>query len=223
MGLELDANDPESINRIKSEAPELRQLAKPIAFLKIYGGGAGKIQKVMKCSIERARAINDAFDELYKVTVQFNENNIALAKKQGYLEVAFGLKVQCPRINSKDNGVASGEARSVNNASSQSYGMLTNHASIEFLNRLKASEEKLNVKLVNQVHDCIYGIAKINPITIKWINDNLIDCMEWKDDPALEGPVDMTAELDLGLDAAHCKTIKNKATLEEIEEFLKGL
>jgi hypothetical protein len=101
--------------------------------------------------------------------------------------------------------------------------MLTNHANIEFLNRLKASEEKLNVKLVNQVHDCIYGIAKINPVTIKWINDNLIDCMEWKDDPALEGPVDMTAELDLGLDAAHCKTIKNKATLEEIEEFLKGL
>lgn len=222
-GIIIDTNDKESVNRVQAEAKDLRQASKPITFLKIYGGGAGKIQKVLKCSQLRAQEISEAFDELYAATAEFNERNTRLAKTQGYLDVAFGLRVFCPRINSKDSGIASGEGRSINNASTQSYGMLTNRASIEFLQRLKGSEYRADVKLVNQVHDCIYLLVRNDANVVKWVNDNLIACMQWKNDKALEGPVPMEAELDIGFDAAHCITIKNGIDTETITEILNGL
>lgn len=222
-GIFIDPEDKDSVNRVKDEAGDLRQKSKGVTFLKIYGGGAGKIQKTLKCTMERAQSISDAFDTLYKVTKQFNDSNTMLAKKQGYLDVAFGLRVHCPRINSGDTGVASSEGRSVNNATTQSYGMLTNKASIMFLEKLKKSAYKLDIKMINQVHDCIYFIVRDDPEVIQWLNTELIHAMSWKDDPALEGPVPMEAELDIGFDGAHCKTLKNGATIEEITEFISTL
>ncbi len=222
-GIVVDLSDKDSVNRIQTEAKDLRNGSKPITFLKIYGGGAGKIQKVLKCSAERAQGISDSFDDLYKVTKAFNDSNTQLAKAQGFLDVAFGLRVLCPTINSKDKGTASAIGRSVNNASTQSWGMLTNRSAIEFLERLKVSDERLNIKMINQIHDCSYFLAKENPTTIKWLNDNLIDTMRWKNDPALEGPVTMEAELDIGRGWYGCKTLANYVTLEEVVTFLGGI
>jgi len=222
-GIFINPDDKESVNRVQNEAADLRQKSKSITFLKIYGGRAGKIQKTLKCSRERAEEISDAFDNLYRATKQFNDSNILLAKQQGYLDVAFGLRVKCPRINAKDSKVASSEGRSINNSSTQSYGMLTNKASIIFLEKLKASKYPLDIKMINQVHDCIYFIVKEDVEVIKWLNDNLIEAMSWKDDPALEGPVPMEAELDIGYNGAYCKTLKNSATIEDVQVFLDAL
>jgi len=223
-GLMLDPTDPQSINRIQHEAKDLRQNAKPISFLKIYGGGAGKIQKVLKCSMARAQEISDAYDELYKDTMAFNADNISKAKRDGWLDVAFGLRVRCPRINARDGAIASSEARSVNNSVSQSYGMLTNLASKKFLDAVKVSEHKMDVKLINQVHDCLYGLVREDPNTAHWVNETLVPIMRWKDDPAIrDSIVTMEAEVDIGYDGAHCVTIANNTSLDEITAILGGL
>jgi DNA polymerase-1 len=223
-GLVLDPTDPQSINRIQQEAKDLRQNAKPISFLKIYGGGAGKIQKVLKCSMSRAQEISDAYDELYKDTMAFNAANIVKAKRDGWLDVAFGLRVRCPRINARDGAIASSEARSVNNSVSQSYGMLTNLASKKFLDAIKTSKYRMDVKLINQVHDCLYGLVREDAVAVQWVNETLVPIMRWKDDPAIrESIVTMEAEVDIGYDGAHCVTIANNASLNEIISILGGL
>ena len=47
--------------------------------------------------------------------------------------------------------------------------------------------------------------------------------MKWKAEGSLDGPVPMESELDLGFDGGHCTTLKNGASLEEIEVFLEEL
>jgi hypothetical protein len=48
--------------------------------------------------------------------------------------------------------------------------------------------------------------------------------MRWKDDPAIrESIVTMEAEVDIGYDGAHCVTIANNASLNEIISILGGL
>lgn len=223
LGLVLDPNEPKSINRIKDEAEALRNKSKPISFLKQYGGGASKIQKVLKCSQQRAVEISDAYDELYAGQIEFQKTNELFCKQHGYIELAFGLQLKTPRIHSKDNGVQSSEVRSSSNAATQSYGMLMNRAFIEFLDRLKASEFKNDVKLINTIHDAVYLLIREDAEVIKWVNDNLVDCMLWQEDPKLESEIKMGAELDLGRDWAHCYTLPNGFSEQNVALFLSKL
>jgi DNA polymerase-1 len=223
IGLDLDPTDPNSINRIQTEAKELRNKSKPISFLKQYGGGASKIQKVLKCTPSRANEISNSYDNLYSGLLDFQNSNEQFAKKAGYVELAFGLKLQTPRINSKDSGLQSAEVRSSSNAVTQSWGQLMNRASIDIDNRIENSEFVNDVKSINNIHDAWYGLVRDTPECIKWLNDNLIECMQWQEDPLLHSDIKLGAELDIGYDWAHCNTLKNNASLEEIEDFLKEL
>lgn len=223
IGLILDPSDPKSINRIKSEADALRNKSKPISFLKQYGGGASKIQKVLKCSQQRAVEISDAYDELYAGQIKFQKDNELFAKQHGYIELAFGLQLKTPRIHSKDSGVQSSEVRSSSNAATQSYGMLMNRAFIEFLQRLKASKYKMDVRIINTIHDAVYLLIREDAEVIKWVNDNLVECMLWQEDPKLQSEIKMGAELDLGYDWAHCYTIPNGLDSKSVEQFLELL
>ena len=76
---DLDPEDVEQVNSIERDYPEIRQNAKPISFLKQYGGGVGKIQQVLKCSKGRAQQISDAYDELYVGFAKFAQHNTSNA------------------------------------------------------------------------------------------------------------------------------------------------
>ena len=45
--------------------------------------------------------------------------------------------------------------------------------------------------------------------------------MEWQEGLIKSDEVKIVAEIDFGLDWAHQETLHNKATIEEIQEFLK--
>lgn len=223
LGLDLDPNDPDSINRIQTEAKELRNKSKPISFLKQYGGGAGKIQKVLKCSQQRAQEISNAYDTLYSGLAEFQNSNELFAKKNGYIELAFGLQLKTPRINSRDSGVQSAEVRSASNGAVQSFGMLMNRAFIEFLQRLEASPHRLDVKIINTIHDAVYLLVRNEATAVHWVNENLIECMEWQEDPRLHSDIKLGAELDIGFNWAQCYTIPNGFTKEHTSKFLELL
>lgn len=218
----LDPTDPASINRIKDEAKDYRQLAKPISFGKQYGAGPSKIQQLLKCSTQRARDVSDSYDDLYRVTKAFNERNNEKARQLGYAECAFGLRLYTPRINALDNATRSAEERSSNNAVTQSWGMLTNRAVIEFDKRVDDAGMYNDVKLINTIHDAIYLLIRKDAKVIKWVNDNLIECMMWQEHPTLESDVRMAAELDIGPSWKDQKTLKNNMTEEQISEILAG-
>jgi len=184
-----------------------------------YGSGAGKIQQLLKCSKAKAQSVFDAYHELYRDTAIYAERNVELAKVQGYITGAFGLKLRTPGIRSRDPKKVSSEGRSLNNMTIQSYGLLMNRAGIEFQKRIDADERLTDsVLVINQIHDALYGLVKNTPEMVKWVNDNLIECMNA---PFMENqPIPLESELDIGPSWDKQYTIPNGISEEVIAEAL---
>jgi DNA polymerase-1 len=220
-GLFLDPSDPKSINRIKEEADDLRSASKPVSFGKQYGAGAAKIAKTMGCSLERAREISDAYDELYKATIQYSRKNALFAKQNGYVTGAYGLKLRTPGIYSSDDGIRSSEERSLNNMTVQSWGLLMNRAGILMQEAIERDGMTDSVILINQIHDALYLMIKDDPNVIKWVNDHLIKYMI--EDFVEDQPIPLTAELDIGYSWDTMITLPNGISTEKVKEHRKKL
>jgi DNA polymerase-1 len=227
-GLDIDHDNVDSVNSIKELAPDIRQMAKPVGFLKQYGGGVGKLQQVLKCKKLRAAQISDAYDSLYWEVGKFAKAAIKEAMSTGEVKLAFGLTLKTPRLATAKHPehlseAQSSEARSAINAKTQSYGMLMNRAFIEFSQLVYDSEYRYDIKLISTIHDATYLLIKDDYAVVKWVNDNLIACMEWQDDPVLASDIKLGAELDVGYSGDKQKTLKNGATIEEVQQFLSDL
>ena len=69
------------------------------------------------------------------------------------------------------------------------------------------------------IHDAAYFIIKNTPEHIKFLNDVLIEEMEWNDDDAIRSTdVPMGAMLEIGKSWDKLIPIANKSTLKEIYE-----
>lgn len=188
-----------------------------------YGAGPTKLQRLLKCSADEAEQRWQSYHNLYSGITDLNYNNKIFAKANGYVECAFGHKVYTPNINAKDMKRASKDARSSSNAVTQSWGMLTNRAINEFDERLTNSPYRHDVKLINTIHDAIYLLIRENAEAIKWVNDNLMECMKWQDHPLIASDIPLTAELDLGYSWDAMKTLDNNVELEEVQKFISTL
>lgn len=92
----------------------------------------------------------------------------------------------------------------------------------EFYHKVRLSKYVSNIRFTNTIHDAFYLLIKNDPETIKYVNDTLIECMEWQNHPAIHSDeVKLGAELDIGKSWDKQYTLANKMTLKEIEEFLK--
>lgn len=180
-------------------------------------------------SEQEAEQVEKGYHEMYKVSDEWVANKIKQAEQQGYLDTAFGLRIRTPILaksilgNSKTPYLAIAEARSVGNAvSGQSYGMLTNRALNEFMERVWKSEYSLDIFPVATIHDAIYLVIKDNINVVKWVNDNLIDCMSWQELPELKhDKVKLSAELGLFYpNWANEITLLNKTSRKEIKEIV---
>ena len=178
---------------------------------------------------DEAKNIETNYHEMYKVSDDWVADKIKLAEQQGYLDSAFGLRIRTPVIaksvlgNSKTPNQALAEARSVGNAvSGQSYCMLTCRALNEFMERVYASEYKYDIMPVNVVHDAIYLMIRDNIHVVKWVNDNLMDCMSWQElDEIKHDKVKLSAELGLFYpDWSNEITLPNKCNRKQIKEIV---
>jgi DNA polymerase-1 len=178
-------NTLESINSIENKYPEIRQASKEPTFLLTYGGTYHGLMKNVGMKEADAKAIEKNYHKLYKVSDKWVNNALKKASISGYITVAFGLRVRTPILNitkysaNRMPSKAKAEARTAGNALGQSYCMLTVRAALEFFNRVIKSEYKYDIKLCNTVHDAIYLYSKNTLGCVKWINDNLIECMQW--------------------------------------------
>ena len=221
LGEELDPTDPASINRIKDELPEIRAKSKSPSFAMAYGSGAGKVKDLLKCTKAEAEAVFEGYHKLYRDTAIYAERNIEKAKAQGYINGAFGLKLRTPGIRSRDRIKVGSEGRSLNNMTIQSYGLLMNRAGIGFQKAIEDDNMINDVLLINQIHDALYGLVRNTPENVKWLNDNLIECMV--EDYVPDQEIKLEAELDLGPSWDVQTTIKNNLSLQEIKEALENI
>jgi DNA polymerase-1 len=227
---EYDINSVEDVNRFKKEHEDIRQEAKAPSFALQYLGTWATLVNNIGLPKPVAQAIEIGYHALYFGLAKFAEANKKFAAKHGYVQCAFGLRLRTPLLaqtilgNSFTPREAEKEARSSNNAITQSWGLLSNRAAIEIHNRIIASEYAEDIYIINQIHDAIYFTWRDDVNVTKWLNDNLIECMEWQDDPMIASDdVKLGAELDVGLSWDKQYTLKNKATLDEIQEFMKQI
>lgn len=192
---DIDPTSVESINSIAKKYKSLRQDAKMPQFLLTYGGTYIGIMEQGGFSEKEAKSIEANYHELYKESDQWVANKIKEACKTGYVEVAFGLRLRTPLLVRTDIGKsytpyqAQKEARTAGNALGQSYCLLNNRAAIEFMSRVNKSAYRLDIKLVCLIHDAIYLLVRDDIKIVKWVNDNLTECMAWQDLPELQHPI----------------------------------
>lgn len=227
----IDLNDPKSVNAIKHSHPKERQDSKAPTFALTYQGTWATLMKNCGFDEATAKSIENNYHILYQVSDQWLQDKLDLCCKQGYIDVAFGLRIRTPLLarsvlgNSKTLREAQAEARSVGNAlSGQSYGLLNNRAAIAFMNKVWASQYKYSIFLVSMIHDAIYLIIKNDLDTLKWVNDNLPQEMSWQELPEIQHPeVKLGAELDVHYPSwAQAITLPNHATREEIYKICRS-
>ena len=219
------------INSIKKKYPDLRQASKAVTFAAQYGGTYLTFMNNCGFSEQEAKQIEANYHELYKESDEWTKQKLELCCKQGYIDVAFGLRIRTPLLaksvlnNSKTLREAQAEARSVGNAiSGQSHGLLNNRAAIAFMRRVWASEFKYDIFLVSLIHDSIYLIMRDNIRVVEWVNKALIEEMSWQELPELKHPeVKLGAELDIFYpDWSKPITLPNNATKSEIRAICKA-
>jgi len=220
---DIDPTDVNSINSIQDKYPELRRRSKGPTFALQYMGTAYTLHKRTGFSMDQATKIEKAFHELYKVSGEFNEKNKQFMEQHGYVECAFGLKLRTPIIsqcvlgNSKTPHEADKEARSANNAITQSWGMLLNRAMNATNARIEEAGYSTDILPCNMIHDAGYFLVKGKPEYVKFLNDILIEEMEWNDDDVIRSThVPMKASLEVGKSWDKLTQLNNNATLEEI-------
>lgn len=223
----------ESINSIAEKSSPyywMRQESKAPTFALTYQGTYRTLMSNLGWSETKAKKVEDNYQKLYAVSMQWTTDQIAKAAACGYAEAAFGLRIRVPLLKQTYLGMgkstpreAEAEGRTLGNAiSGQSYGLLNNRAAVAFMEEVWAHPEyRYLIKPVALIHDAIYLVIKDDPAIVEWVNIHLPKHMSWQQLPEIQhDEVKLGAELDLYWpDWANPVTLPNNATQAEIIEL----
>jgi DNA polymerase-1 len=227
---QTDAQRVSVINSIATRYPELRQLSKGPTFALTYLGTWKTLVQNFGLTEEEAKKIEANYHNLYEVADQWAADQIEQAAKQGYVELAFGLRLRTPMLTqvvwedpSSWPYEVHKEKKTATNALGQSYGLLNTHTQNLFMQRVWASEYAEDIFPCAGIHDAQYYLIRNDLRTLKWVNDNLIECMEWNELPELYHPtVKLGAELEIFYpDWSNPIPVPNKASYAEIRQAIK--
>lgn len=224
---EIDLTSPASVNTIKKKYPQLRQDSKGPTFLLTYGGTYHGMMSNLGWPEEKAKAIEKGYHDLYQVSDRYVQDRLHQAAQDGYVEVAFGLRVRTPLLKQVVFGTrgmpyeAAAEGRTAGNALGQSYGLLNNRAAVDFMRKVWASKYRYDIKPVALIHDAIYILIRNDVEIVEWANRELIKSMQWQELPEIQHPtVKLGAALDIFWpDWAHPTTLPNNADQRTILEL----
>jgi DNA polymerase-1 len=228
---EIQLDSPISVNSIKELYPDLRQDSKMPTFALTYQGTWHTLVSNLGLPEDKAKAIEANYHELYKVSDEYIQKRLAQASVDGYVDVAFGLRVRTPLLkqvmygSSKVPYEAAAEGRTAGNAMGQSYGLLNNRAAVEFFQKVWASKYRNDIKPVALIHDAIYILIRDDVEVVEWANRELIKSMQWQELPELEHPaVKLGAALDLFWPSwANKITLPNDADKQTIMDICNSM
>lgn len=217
----------ESINSIKKKYPHLRQDSKGPTFLLTYGGTYHGMMSNLGWPEDKAKRIEQGYHELYQESDEYVQQRLQQASKDGYVDVAFGLRVRTPLLkqvifgSSKMPYEAAAEGRTAGNAMGQSYGLLNNRAAVAFMKKVWESKYRLDIKPVALIHDAIYIVIRDDAEVVEWANRELIKAMQWQELPEIQHPtVKLGAALDIFWPSwANATTLPNNADQDAIRKL----
>jgi len=218
-------SDPASINAAVKTHAKWRQISKEPTFLLTYMGTYHGLMKNCGFSLEKAKAIEANYHTLYKVSTDYVNAELDKAAEQGYIEVAFGMRIRTAILHRVAMGtkvtpyMAHKERKTLGNAIGQSWCLLNNRSTIAFTEKVAKSEFREDIYCISMIHDAAYFLIRDDVNVIKYVNDNLIAEMYWQDHPKIQHDiVRLGGELDICLNGwDQTITISNNATLEEIQ------
>ncbi|MCH9665543.1 MAG: ribonuclease H-like domain-containing protein [Gammaproteobacteria bacterium] len=191
----IDPNDVAAINAIAKLFPSLRQKSKAPTFLLTYNGTYYGLIKNCGFTKEEALKIEHLYHDLYIVSDEAVMAKIQQAAKDGYVTLAFGLRLRTPQLKRTIPGspntpyIAQKEARTAGNALGQSWGMLTQRAATEFMDKVRASIYATRITICAQIHDSMYFLTDNDIDIIMWVNEHLVKAIEWQNDPIIAHPL----------------------------------
>ena len=220
----IDPESVESINSIESKYKDLRQESKAPTFALTYQGTYITLMKNCGFSEEKAKMVERKYHEMYKVSTDWVQAKLDQAAIDGYITVAFGMRVRTPllaqviRGTSKTPYEAEAEGRTAGNALGQSWCLLNSRAWVEFMDKVRAGEHRLDIRPCAQIHDAGYALIRDNIETVMYMNQHLVEAVNWNDHPDIYHPdVGLGGELSLFYPSwAKEITIPNDATADEI-------
>lgn len=216
-----------TINSIKKKYSDLRQASKAPTFALTYQGTWKTLVTNCGFSPAEAKQIVAKYHEMYAVSDRWVADKLKSAADTGYVEGAFGLRVRTPLLaqtiagNRNTPYEALAEGRTAGNALGQSWCLLNSRAANEFMERVYISDYADDILPCAQIHDAIYLLIRDDLNVLHWVNENLIECMQWQDDPLIEHPtVKIGAELDVFYQNwSQSITLPNHATAEQIRSL----
>lgn len=229
-GLIINMDDPKSVNQLKKMDHPLRQESKAPTFALTYQGTAYTLMANLGWSKEKAEKVEANYHDLYKVSDAYVDERLRRACRDGYVEVAFGLRVRTPLLaktlwdSPKIPAASKAEGRTAGNALGQSYGLLNNRAANAFMKKVWASPYRYDILPVALIHDAIYLLIRDRLDVIEWVNNNLIGEMRWQKLPEIQhDTVKLGAALDIFWpDWAHPVTLPNDCDYHKIIEVCKA-
>ena len=197
-------NTVESINSIQKKYKPLRDKSKNPTFTLTYQGTWRTLVEKYKFTEVLARQVEARYQELYKVSIDWVSQRLDQACKDGYVTVAFGLRVRTPLLKQVIRGAkatpneAAAEGRSAGNAMGQSWCLLNSRAGSEFMGKVRKSKHRLNIRPCAQIHDAQYYLIRDHIPAVAYTNEHLVKAVEWQDHPDIYHPqVKLGGELSI--------------------------
>ena len=132
--------------------PALRSRAKAVNFGIVYGQQAYGLSTSLKIGRKEAQEMIDRYFEVYPGVRVFLDEQVAFARKNGYVSTMYGRKRHIKDINSRNFQMrAFGERTAMNHPMQGTAADIIKIAMIRVAERLR--EEGLASKLVLQIHD----------------------------------------------------------------------
>lgn len=223
---EIDSRrfDVVQINSIAKIHGPLRQESKVPTFALTYDGTFVTLMTGSGFSMEKAKIIEKRYHELYVVSDQWVAAKLDKACQDGFVTVAFGLRVRTPllkqviRKTSKTPYEAEAEGRSAGNALGQSWCLLNSRAHMAFMKKVRVSKHRLKIRPCAQIHDAGYYLIKDDIEALKFTNDELVTEVKWQEHPDIKhDEVKLSGKLGIFYPDWRTEiTLENDATKAEI-------
>jgi DNA polymerase-1 len=187
---DIDPNSVDSINSIDGKYSVLRGKSKAPTFALTYQGTYATLMKNCGFSLTLAMSIEAAYKSLYKVSIDWVQDKLDKASKDGYVTVAFGLRVRTPRLaqvirgTSKTPREAEAEGRTAGNALGQSWCLLNTRAGVEFMEKVRADPYmRTRIRPCAHIHDAQYYLVDEDMKCLEFMNEHLVKAVQWQDHP----------------------------------------
>lgn len=207
----LDGDNPELAKAVK----KLRDTSKNVTFGASYGAFPKKIASQIKCSLEEATEIFDAYhNEMYPGITQFREEYVLpTSAANGRIHMGMGYYLYT------DN--ADKDIRTLMNSQAQFWSIMTALSINKMHTLIDLQNYQKDIFITANIYDAIYGCVRADPIIIQWLNNNIVPVMET--DFLVDQLVKNSADLEIGLDWSDAHKLSHNASIEEIENTLKKL